>query len=90
MQRHARELIVEWRHDYNRHRPHACLGGHTPVEFASRSNQGQSNDGLSLYRRHRSVKICGSPSAAFITVSENGTIFAADLAVAGKKMHSQI
>jgi putative transposase len=45
---HARELITEWRHDYNRLRPHTSLGGLPPAEFASRSNQGQSNDGLSL------------------------------------------
>ena len=45
---HARELIAEWRDDYNGCRPHTSLGGLTPEEFASRSNQGQSNDGLSL------------------------------------------
>lgn len=45
---HARELITEWRDDYNRRRPHTSLGGLTPAEFANRSNQGQSNDGLSL------------------------------------------
>jgi putative transposase len=45
---HARALIAEWRDDYNRHRPHTSLGGLTPAEFASRSDQGQSNDGLSL------------------------------------------
>jgi putative transposase len=45
---HARELITEWRADYNGRRPHTSLGGLTPAEFASRSNQGQSNDGLSL------------------------------------------
>lgn len=45
---HARELIAEWHDDYNRCRPHTSLGGLTPAEFASRSNRGQSNDGLSL------------------------------------------
>lgn len=45
---HARELIAEWHDDYNRRRPHTSLGGLTPAEFASRPNQGQSNDGLSL------------------------------------------
>lgn len=45
---HARELIAEWRDDYNRRRPHTSLGGLTPAEFASRSNQGQSSDELSL------------------------------------------
>ena len=44
----ARELIKEWRDDYNRHRPHTSLGGLTPAESASRFNRGQSNDGLSL------------------------------------------
>lgn len=45
---HARELIAEWRDDYNGRRPHTSLGGLTPAEFATRSNQGQSNDGPSL------------------------------------------
>ena len=45
---HARELIVEWRDDYNGRRPHTSLGGLTPAEFAARSNQDQSNEGLSL------------------------------------------
>lgn len=45
---HARELIAEWRDDYNRRRPHTSLGGLTPAEFASRSNRGQISDGLSL------------------------------------------
>lgn len=44
----ARELIAEWRDDYNGRRPHTSLGGLTPAEFASRSIQGQSNEGLSL------------------------------------------
>jgi putative transposase len=29
----AREIIEEWRLDYNAHRPHAALGGLTPDEF---------------------------------------------------------
>lgn len=45
---HARALIAEWRDDYNHHRPHTSLGGLTPAEFASRSDQDQSNNGLSL------------------------------------------
>jgi putative transposase len=45
---HACELITEWRDDYNDRRTHTSLGGLTPAEFAIRSNQGQSNDGLSL------------------------------------------
>ena len=35
--RHARELIEEWRVDYNARRPHTSLEGLTPMEFASRS-----------------------------------------------------
>lgn len=45
---HAREPITEWHDDYNRRRPHTSPGGLTPPEFASRSNQRQTNDGLSL------------------------------------------
>lgn len=35
--RHAREIIEEWRNDYNLHRPHTSLNGLTPNEFATRS-----------------------------------------------------
>ena len=45
---YARELIAEWRDDYNRRRPHTSLRGLTPAGFASRSNPDHSNDGLSL------------------------------------------
>ena len=34
--RHAREIIEEWRDDYNQHRPHTSLKGLTPNEFATR------------------------------------------------------
>ena len=34
--RHARELIEEWRVNYNARRPHTSLEGLTPMEFASR------------------------------------------------------
>ena len=37
--RHARELIEEWRADYNARRPHTSLEGLTPMEFASRSRK---------------------------------------------------
>ena len=37
--RHARELIEEWRVDYNARRPHTSLDGLTPMEFANRSRQ---------------------------------------------------
>jgi putative transposase len=33
----ARQIIEEWRTDYNEHRPHTSLGGLTPNEFATRS-----------------------------------------------------
>ena len=35
--RHARDIIEEWRTDYNHHRPHTSLEGLTPNEFATRS-----------------------------------------------------
>ena len=35
--RHAREIIEDWRVDYNLHRPHTSLDGLTPNEFATRS-----------------------------------------------------
>jgi putative transposase len=37
--RHAREIIEEWRIDYNHARPHTSLQGLTPAEFAKRSNE---------------------------------------------------
>lgn len=45
---HAREMIAEWRVDYNARRPHTSLGGLTPAEFATRSIQDQTQNGLSL------------------------------------------
>ncbi|WP_425417316.1 integrase core domain-containing protein [Oricola indica] len=35
--RHAREIIEDWRIDYNLNRPHTSLDGLTPNEFATRS-----------------------------------------------------
>ena len=37
--RHAREIIEDWRTDYNARRPHTSLEGLTPVEFATRSRE---------------------------------------------------
>ena len=37
--RHAREIIEDWRTDYNLNRPHTSLDGLTPHEFATRSQQ---------------------------------------------------
>lgn len=31
---HAREVIGNWRRDYNENRPHSALGYQTPLEFA--------------------------------------------------------
>src|SRR5579863_7936291 len=44
----AREIIEEWRTDYNTNRPHTSLNGLTPTEFAARPNQGQNWNRLSL------------------------------------------
>lgn len=35
--RHAREIIEDWRIDYNLYRPHTSLDGLTPNEFTIRS-----------------------------------------------------
>ena len=32
---HARELIADWRRDYNEARPHSALGYETPAAFAA-------------------------------------------------------
>jgi putative transposase len=37
----ARNIIEEWRIDYNTNRPHSSLKGLTPTEFAVRPDQGQ-------------------------------------------------
>ena len=38
----AREIIEQWRNDYNTKRPHSSLNGLTPTEFAARPNEGQN------------------------------------------------
>jgi putative transposase len=45
---HARTLLADWRDDYSGRCPHTSLGGLTPNGFATRANQDQNNDGLSL------------------------------------------
>ena len=35
----AREIIEEWRTDYNTNRPHTSLKGLTPTEFAARTKE---------------------------------------------------
>lgn len=40
--RHARELIADWRNDYNHHRPHTSLDGLTPWENHQQSAEDQT------------------------------------------------
>jgi putative transposase len=44
----ARQIIEEWRIDYNTNRPHSSLNGLTPTEFAARPNEGHNRNRLSL------------------------------------------
>jgi transposase InsO family protein len=44
----AREIIEEWRIEYNTNRPHTSLNGLTPNEFAARPASGQNRNRLSL------------------------------------------
>ena len=44
----ARQIIEEWRIDYNTNRPHTSLNGLTPTEFAARPTQGHNRNRLSL------------------------------------------
>jgi putative transposase len=44
----ARQIIEEWRADYNTNRPHSSLNGLTPTEFAARPREGQNWNRLSL------------------------------------------
>ena len=44
----ARQIIEEWRIDYNTYRPHTSLNGLTPTEFATRPNRSQTPNRLSL------------------------------------------
>jgi len=46
--RHARDLLAEWRNDFNQYRPHTSLGGLTPSEFATRSSTDHNHAGFSL------------------------------------------
>ena len=46
--RHARDIIEEWRIDYNTNRPHTSLDGLTPNEFANRSQKDHNVNRLSL------------------------------------------
>lgn len=40
--KHARQIIEEWRTDYNLNRPHSSLDGLTPNEFVNRSTKDQN------------------------------------------------
>jgi putative transposase len=44
----ARQIIGEWRIDYNAHRPHTSLGGLTPNEFATRSRTDHNENRVQL------------------------------------------
>jgi putative transposase len=44
----ARRILEAWRIDYNTQRPHSSLQGLTPIEFATRPNQGHNQNRLSL------------------------------------------
>jgi putative transposase len=44
----AREIIEEWKTNYNTNRPHSSLNGLTPTEFAARRNPEQNWNRLSL------------------------------------------
>jgi putative transposase len=48
----ARQLIEEWRIDYNTNRPHTSLNGLTPTEFATRPSRGRTRTD-STYKRGR-------------------------------------
>jgi putative transposase len=45
---HAREVLSDWRNDYNGERPHTSLDGLTPNEFARRSASDHNQNGLQL------------------------------------------
>jgi len=38
----ARQIIGDWRIDYNNTRPHSCPGGLTLMEFVTQSKQGHN------------------------------------------------
>ena len=44
----ARQIIEEWRIDYNTNRPHTSLNGLTPTEFAARPTEGHNRNRFSL------------------------------------------
>jgi len=46
--RHAREIIEDWKNDYDQNRPHTSLDGLTPYEFAIRSRKDQNMNRANL------------------------------------------
>ena len=44
----ARQIIEEWRIDYNTNQPQSSLNGRTPTEFAARPDQGHNRNRLCL------------------------------------------
>jgi len=46
---HARDVLSDWRDDYNGQRPHTSLNGLTPNEFARRSTSNHNQNGLQLW-----------------------------------------
>jgi putative transposase len=44
----ARQIIEDWRIDYNTNRPHTSLKGLTPTEFANRSSRGENQNRVYL------------------------------------------
>jgi putative transposase len=57
----ARQLTIQWREDYNHHRPHGSLGYATPAEFAARCTA--SARATPSLQRHSE----DSPTRTFIT-----------------------
>ena len=49
--RHARQIIEDWRIDYNLKRSHTSLEGLTPDEFATRARKAQNQNRASLQTR---------------------------------------
>ena len=57
----ARQIIEQWRIDYNINRPHASLNGLTPIEFAKRTDEGKTRAAPGQ-RGSEHPPICGSSS----------------------------
>ena len=45
---HARQLIADWRDDYNHQRPHSSLNGMTPWEYANTIKDDQNPNRANL------------------------------------------